>query len=69
MTPPHYLFRPDDNAMVAHFREIAEATATPVIIYNVVPWTYLSPELLCRSFEEVPGVAGGMCLGMTFYCS
>lgn len=58
VTPPHYLFRPDDTAMVEHFRAIAEATETPVIIYNVVPWTYLSPELLCRIFEEVPGVVG-----------
>ena len=44
--------------MVEHFRAIAEATETPIIIYNVVPWTYLSPELLCRIFEEVPGVVG-----------
>jgi 4-hydroxy-tetrahydrodipicolinate synthase len=37
VTPVHYLFRPDDDAMVRHFAEIAEKTAIPVILYNVVP--------------------------------
>lgn len=58
VTPVHYLFRPDDDAMVDHFRALAEETSLPIIIYNVVPWTYLSPALLCRIFEEVPGVRG-----------
>lgn len=58
VTPVHYLFRPDDDAMVRHFAEIAVATELPVMIYNVVPWTYLSPELLTRIIDEVPGVIG-----------
>jgi 4-hydroxy-tetrahydrodipicolinate synthase len=58
VTPVHYLFRPDDDAMVRHFAEIADATELPVIIYNVVPWTYLSPQLLTRIIDEVPGVIG-----------
>ena len=58
VTPPHYLFRPDDTAMVEHFRAIAEATEMPIIIYNVGPWTYLSQELLCKILNEVPGVVG-----------
>ncbi len=58
VTPVHYLFRPDDEAMLAHFRAITEATGVPVIIYNVVPWSYLSPTLLCRIMREVPGVIG-----------
>lgn len=58
VTPVHYLFRPDDDAMVRHFAEIAEATRLPVIIYNVVPWTYLSPQLLTRIIDEVDGVIG-----------
>ncbi len=58
VTPVHYLFRPDDDAMVQHFAEIADATELPVMIYNVVPWTYLSPELLTRIIDEVPGVIG-----------
>jgi 4-hydroxy-tetrahydrodipicolinate synthase len=58
VTPVHYLFRPDDEAMLAHFRAIAETTGQPVVIYNVVPWSYLSPALLCRVMAEVPGVIG-----------
>jgi 4-hydroxy-tetrahydrodipicolinate synthase len=58
VTPVHYLFKPDDQAMVDHFRAIAEATGKPVIIYNVVPWSYLSPKLLTRIMDEVPAVIG-----------
>jgi 4-hydroxy-tetrahydrodipicolinate synthase len=58
VTPVHYLFRPDDDAMLQHFRTIAEETGLPLFIYNVVPWSYLSPELLVRIMDEVPGVIG-----------
>jgi 4-hydroxy-tetrahydrodipicolinate synthase len=58
VTPVHYLFRPDDEAMLGHFRALTEATGLPVIIYNVVPWSYLSPQLLIRIMGEVPGVVG-----------
>lgn len=58
VTPVHYLFRPTDRAMVDHFRAIADATGVPILIYNVVPWTYLSPALLLRIMAEVPLVLG-----------
>ena len=58
VTPVHYLFRPDDDSMKEHFRVMAEEVAHPIIIYNVVPWSYLSPQLLCRIMDEVPGVVG-----------
>ena len=58
VTPPHYLFRPDDDAMVDHFRRIHGQCGLPILIYNVVPWCYLSPDLLLRIMDEVPGVAG-----------
>ncbi len=58
VTPVHYVFRPDDDAMVRHFGDIVEATSLPVMIYNVVPWTYLSPELLTRIIDSVDGVIG-----------
>jgi 4-hydroxy-tetrahydrodipicolinate synthase len=35
-----------------------EATGQPVIIYNVVPWSYLAPGLLLHIMREVPGVIG-----------
>ncbi len=58
VTPVHYLFKPDDEAMVAHFRRMADETGMPIIIYNVVPWSYLSPRLLTRIMSEVPLVVG-----------
>lgn len=58
VTPVHYLFRPSDDAMVDHFRAMAAETQMPIIIYNVVPWSYLSPALLTRIMTEVPLVVG-----------
>ena len=58
VTPVHYLFRPSDDAMIQHFAKITEETGLPVIIYNVIPWTYLSPQLLTRIITEVEGVIG-----------
>jgi 4-hydroxy-tetrahydrodipicolinate synthase len=58
VTPVHYLFRPDDDAMVRHFDTLASRTGMPIIIYNVVPWTYLSPQLLARISRRCPGSSG-----------
>jgi 4-hydroxy-tetrahydrodipicolinate synthase len=58
VTPVHYLFKPSDEAMVEHFRRMADETGMPIIIYNVVPWSYLSPTLLTRIMNEVPLVIG-----------
>jgi 4-hydroxy-tetrahydrodipicolinate synthase len=58
VTPVHYLFKPDDEAMLSHFRRMADETGMPIIIYNVVPWSYLSPALLTRIMNEVPLVVG-----------
>jgi 4-hydroxy-tetrahydrodipicolinate synthase len=44
--------------MLRFFAEIADATKIPVIIYNVVPWSYLLPALLARILREVDGVIG-----------
>jgi len=58
VTPVHYLFRPNDEAMKEHFAAISAETGIPVIIYNVVPWSYLSTELLTEIISEVDGVIG-----------
>lgn len=58
VTPVHYVFRPDDDSMVRHFAAIADRTGIPVIIYNVVPWSYLLPPLLVRILRDVEGVIG-----------
>ncbi len=58
VTPVHYLFRPGDEATLRHFNTIAESTGLPVIIYNVVPWSYLSPAALSGILRESDGVIG-----------
>jgi 4-hydroxy-tetrahydrodipicolinate synthase len=58
VTPPHYLFRPHDDAMLKHFEALATGTGLPIMIYNVVPWCYLSPQLLTRIIDNVEGVIG-----------
>ncbi len=58
VTPVHYLFKPDADATIEHFRTIADATGIPILIYNVIPWNYLSVDLMLRIMAEVPGVIG-----------
>ena len=58
VTPVHYLFRPTDETMFAHFATLAEQAAQPVMVYNVVPWSYCSPALLDRMMREIPGLIG-----------
>jgi 4-hydroxy-tetrahydrodipicolinate synthase len=58
ITPVHYLFKPSADGTVEHFRSIYDATGIPVLIYNVIPWNYLSVDLMLRIMREVPGVVG-----------
>lgn len=58
VTPVHYVFKPDEEATYKHFKALSESTRFPVIIYNVVPWNYLSPALLLRIMRDMPGVVG-----------
>ncbi|MET0540366.1 MAG: dihydrodipicolinate synthase family protein [Variovorax sp.] len=58
VTPVHYLFKPDEEATYRHFKALTEAVAIPVIIYNVIPWNYLTPAQLIRLMKELPGVQG-----------
>jgi 4-hydroxy-tetrahydrodipicolinate synthase len=58
ITPVHYLFKPDAEATIGHFRAIHDATGVPILIYNVIPWNYLDAELMLRIMREVPGVIG-----------
>jgi 4-hydroxy-tetrahydrodipicolinate synthase len=58
VTPPHYIFRPDDDALLRHYETLAKGTGMPIIIYNVVPSVYLSPQLLTRIITQVEGVIG-----------
>ncbi|MFC0220828.1 4-hydroxy-tetrahydrodipicolinate synthase [Pseudochelatococcus lubricantis] len=58
VTPVHYLFKPGADATVEHFRRIWEECGIPILIYNVIPWNYLSSDLMLRIMDEVPGVIG-----------
>ena len=58
VTPVHYLFRPSDESMFAHFAALCEASAQPVMVYNVVPWSYCSPALLDKMLREIDGLIG-----------
>ncbi|GAB5375614.1 MAG: 4-hydroxy-tetrahydrodipicolinate synthase [Acuticoccus sp.] len=58
ITPVHYLFKPDEDATYRHFETITSETDKPVLIYNVIPWNYLSPALLVRLMEGLPGILG-----------
>ena len=58
ITPVHYLFKPSAEGTVDHFRAIHDATGIPILIYNVIPWNYLSVDLMLRIMREVPGVVG-----------
>lgn len=58
VTPVHYLFKPGADATVRHFREIFDETGVPILIYNVIPWNYLSVDLMLQIMDEVPGVVG-----------
>ena len=58
ITPVHYLFKPSAEGTIEHFRAIYGATGIPILIYNVIPWNYLSVDLMLRIMHEVPGVVG-----------
>jgi 4-hydroxy-tetrahydrodipicolinate synthase len=58
ITPVHYLFKPTDEMMYNYYAKIAESVDIPVMIYNVVPWSYCSPQLLIKIITEIDGVIG-----------
>lgn len=58
ITPVHYLFTPDDQAMYDYYARISDSIDLPILIYNVIPWSYCSPELLVRMIREIDHVIG-----------
>ena len=58
ITPVHYLFTPNEEETFDYYASIAREVGLPIIIYNVVPWTYVSPALLKRIITEVDQVIG-----------
>jgi 4-hydroxy-tetrahydrodipicolinate synthase len=55
ITPVHYLFNSGDDGTYAYYESIAHAVDLPIVMYNVVPWNTVSPELLLR-LSEIPSV-------------
>ena len=58
VTSVGYLFRPNDDSTLQYFADVADATGLPIIIYNVIPWNYMDPQLLTRIVDSVEGVIG-----------
>lgn len=58
VTPVHYLFKPGLEATIEHFRAIWDETRVPILIYNVIPWNYLSVDDMLAIMDAVPGVVG-----------
>lgn len=56
VAPPHYIFRPSDDGIIAFYDAVAKATKLPLVIYNVIPWTNVTPALALRMMEAVPQV-------------
>jgi 4-hydroxy-tetrahydrodipicolinate synthase len=40
--PPHFYFSTDPGVLATYYRAITDATALPLIIYNVIPWAQLA---------------------------
>ena len=58
ITPVFYVFEPDDEANLQHFKTICDVLQKPVLLYNVIPHNLLSTELVLRILDEVPLVRG-----------
>ena len=59
LTPHFYGGQMDDKALVAHFREVAERSRIPVLIYNVPAYTRLNISLdAVRMLCEHPNIIG-----------
>jgi len=56
VAPPHYIFAPGDDGLVEFYRRVAGAAALPIVIYNVISWANVRPELAVRIMDGVPQV-------------
>jgi 4-hydroxy-tetrahydrodipicolinate synthase len=56
VAPPHYIFAPDDDGMVSFYADVGAATGLPIVIYNVISWANVRPDLAARIIAEVGSV-------------
>jgi len=57
VTPVHYLWTPTDESTVEYYRTIGEQVGLPIIIYNVVPWALIEPQVVSR-LADIPHIVG-----------
>jgi 4-hydroxy-tetrahydrodipicolinate synthase len=57
VTPVHYLWEPTDESTLAYYAEIGEAVGLPIVIYNVVPWALIRPEVVDQLADQ-PHIIG-----------
>ena len=57
ITPIHYLFAPTEEGTIAYYERIGRTVDLPILIYNVIPWNTISPQLLLR-LASIPQVVG-----------
>jgi 4-hydroxy-tetrahydrodipicolinate synthase len=50
--PPHFYFSTDPRILAKYYRDITDATGSPLIIYNVIPWAQLAVESLKEITSE-----------------
>lgn len=58
VTPVFYVFTPDEESNIRHFRNVTNALGVPVLLYNVIPWNLLSTQTVLRILNEIPLVVG-----------
>ncbi|KAA9157914.1 dihydrodipicolinate synthase family protein [Amycolatopsis acidicola] len=57
ITPVHYLWSPTPESTVDYYAEIGAAAELPIVIYNVVPWALIEPDVVSR-LADLPWVIG-----------
>lgn len=56
VAPPHYIFAPGDDGLVEFYRHVSDAAGRPIVIYNVISWANVRPDLAVRIMDSVPQV-------------
>lgn len=57
ITPVHYLWTPTDESTIEYYETIGREIDLPIIIYNVVPWALIKPEVVSK-LADIPQVVG-----------
>lgn len=56
VAPPHYIFSPSAAGLIDFYSAVSDASAFPIVIYNVIPWAKISPTEAADIMQAVPGV-------------